>query len=107
MQAIVTGFFFIANGLGSMLGSLLFELISLACDNKFVYQENVDFKKRHIGDLKGQLYYYFFGLAALNLINMILFTRYSARKMAKNVNRTQQDVRDYIRSATLQGTPKK
>jgi len=55
MQSVVTGMFFIANGLGSMFGSLIFELISLADRNKFVYTDGES--KKFIGPLKGELKY--------------------------------------------------
>ena len=95
----MTGMFFIANGLGSMLGSLIFELISLADHNKFVYTEGDN--RKFIGALKGELKYYFFALAAFNFINLLLFARYNSRQRQQRDNDTEQTVHDYIRSAAM------
>ena len=105
MQSIVTGLFFIANGLGSMFASLVLEFFSLGFQNRFVYEDNVDHKNKFIGNLKGELRYFFFGLAALNFINMLLFRRYAAKSRARNDNQTLQTVHEYIRSATAHSTP--
>ena len=103
MQAVVTGLFFIANGVGSMLGSLLFEVVSLLSNNNII---NTKTDHTKIADFQGNLQYFFFGLAALNLLNILLFARYSWKRRIKKESERQQTVHEYIRSA-LRNTPRK
>ncbi len=98
MQAIVTGLFFIANGIGSMLGSLLLEIGSLT--PKLTFVSHAAEKGKVIPNLTGKLQYFFFGLAALNLINLLFFALYCWRKREKESKEKVHDTVDqYIKSS--------
>ena len=98
MQAIVTGLFFIANGLGSMLGSLIVEILSASMEDNFLKPETKP-TKNHIGNVRGHLDYFFFGLAVLNFLNLMLFALFCWRRKRKaNKEPVQETVDQYIKA---------
>ncbi len=98
MQAIVTGLFFIANGIGSMLGSVIIELGNLTA-YRFFGTKDTDQDGKVILNLTGNLQYLFFGLAVLNFVNLLFFAWFCWKRRDKEKKeKVYESVDEYIRS---------
>lgn len=83
MQSFVTSLFFVANGLGSLLATLILLAGNLAGLDLI---ENTDQTRAHgdpFPDLRGRLHYFFFFMGALNIVNWIGFVCYSVKRHKK------------------------
>ena len=98
MQSFVTGIFFVANGIGSFVGSLIIYI-----GDKFF---NAHFLSLHHNDIfvpekdDSNLYMFFFILAAGNLLNWIIFVIYgSVRTRKKRRKELEQTVAAFIKGS--------
>lgn len=98
MQAIVTGLFFIANGVGSMLGSLILEIAELS--HGYFISPPPSGQETTIANEQGHLYVFFFGLAGLNFLNLGGFALFCWKRRAKGkAERTHQTVDEFIKNS--------
>ena len=79
MRSLVTSLFFIANGIGTFLGSILI-LIGDEINLRILTDENQPSKYQVPQLGKNNLPYFFFLLAGLNFLNWIAFLIYGLRK---------------------------
>lgn len=80
MQSFVTCLFFITNGLGALMGVALVAIGNIV---GLGILKGGDTKGRNTLQLKGNLHYFFFFLAALNLLNWIAFAIFGIRRAKK------------------------
>ena len=95
MQSFVTSLFFIANGIGSFLGTgILAAGNALGFD--FISTEKI-VSWRIVPALKGHLHYFFYTLAGLNFLNLCCFVVFIARGTKKKKKRElERTVAAYI-----------
>ena len=99
MQSLVTGLFFIVNGIGSMLGSLLIVIGNQTRWPLLPIQTPSKDQRKPIGHLKGNLHLFFFSLAVINLLNWIFFVVFAYRRRPRpNQSIEHGTVQDYIKA---------
>ena len=97
MQSLVTSVFFMVNGIGAFLGSLMIA-IGNACGMYIIGKHKE--KRLFIPALKGYLHYFYYFLAGLNFLNWIAFVIYGIRRR----KRKQKRQLEHTVAAYIQGS---